>query len=112
MRREGTDENDVRMSDVLCDYCHKPWTHDVPAIEGHQGSIICGPCLTVGYAEVVLRAAGSAPSGYTCTMCLEQRPDHAWASPLFPQAVACERCLKLAANTIERDKDWNWKRPV
>lgn len=112
MRREGTDENNVRMTDVLCDFCHTAWTHDLPVIEGHRGSIICGNCLTVAYTAVVLRSDGRAPSGYTCTMCLEKRPDGAWQSPAYPEAVACERCIKLAAATLEKDRDWAWRRPT
>lgn len=110
MRREGTDENNVRMSDVLCDFCRTPWSDDLPVIEGHRGSVICGRCLSVGYAEVVVRGSATAPTGYACTMCLEQRGDRAWASPAFP-AVICERCLRLAADTLERDRDWSWRRP-
>ncbi len=111
MRREGTDENNVRMSDVLCDFCHAAWTHDLPVIEGHRGSIICGNCLSVAYVDVVLRARATAPAGYTCTMCLEQRADRAWQSPAQPEACVCERCVKLAAATLEKDGDWGWKRP-
>ncbi len=112
MRREGTDANNVQMTDVLCDFCHAQWTHDLPVIEGHQGSIICGNCLAQGYGEVVLRGVGSGPPGYTCTMCLERRPDRAWRSPQHPEAVACERCLNLAAGALEKDRDWNWRRPA
>lgn len=112
MRREGTDEANVQMSDVLCDYCHNPWTHDTPAIEGHRGAIICGPCLTAAYADVVIRARPTAHPGYTCTMCLEQRQDHGWASPRFPQANVCARCIDLAVTTLEKDSDWHWKRPA
>ena len=52
MRRPGTDENDVKMSDVLCDFCHRAWTEDVPMIEGHRGSCICARCLTVASSSI------------------------------------------------------------
>ena len=32
MRKPGTDADDVQMSDVLCDFCRRPWTMDVPMI--------------------------------------------------------------------------------
>ncbi len=112
MRREGTDENNVQMSDVLCDFCRRAWTHDLPVIEGHRGSIMCGHCLAAAYTAVVLGGDSTGPPGYTCTMCLEQRPDRGWRSPAFPDAVVCERCLNLAATALEKDRDWNWRRPT
>jgi hypothetical protein len=112
MRKPGTDPDNVQMNDVLCDFCHREWTDDMPVIEGHQGSIICGNCLTVAYRSVVLAGESSAPGGYTCTMCLERRADPAWQSPACPEAVTCKRCIKLAAGTLEKDKDWDWKRPA
>jgi hypothetical protein len=111
MRKPGTDPDNVQMSDVLCDFCHREWTDDLPVMEGHQGSIICGRCLSVSYSDVVLEGHNTAPEGYTCTMCLEQRKDPAWSSPAYPEAVVCKRCIKLAAGTLEKDKDWGWERP-
>jgi len=111
MRKPGTDENNVQMSDVLCDFCHAEWTLDKPVIEGHHGSIICGNCLTVAYTQVVLHSVNTGPAGYQCTMCLENRPDIAWQSPAYSEAVICQRCLKLAAGTLSKDKDFNWSKP-
>ena len=69
MRQPGTDPDNVQMSDVLCDFCRREWTEDVPMIEGHQGSCICGRCLTLAYTDIVL--TGTPPSyGYRCPMCL------------------------------------------
>jgi len=112
MRKPGTDPENVQMSDVLCDFCHREWTDDLPVIEGHQGSIICGNCITVAYRVVMLNKESTATPGYTCTMCLETRPDPAWASPSHSEAVACKRCINQAAATLSKDKDYNWQKPV
>jgi hypothetical protein len=112
MRKPGTDPDNVQMSDVLCDFCRAEWTEERPLIEGHQGSIVCGPCLTVAYKQVVLAESDTGPTGYTCTMCLEQREDPAWQSPAYPEAVICRRCIKLAAGALSKDKESGWTRPV
>ncbi len=112
MRREGTDANNVQMSDVLCDFCRTAWTDDLPVIEGHQGSIVCGPCVAAAYTRIVLRSEPGAPPGYKCTMCLEHRDDRAWHSKARPEACICERCIDLAVTALEKDKDWSWKRPT
>ncbi len=120
MRKPGTDETDVQMTDVLCDFCHREWTADVPMLEGHQGSCVCGRCLTLAYADVVVAGRDTAPGGYTCPMCLEAAEDRAalnragepgWQSPVVDDAVMCRRCIKLAAGALEKDKDLGWKRP-
>ena len=121
MRKPGTDENNVQMSDVLCDFCRREWTEDVPMVEGHHGSCICGNCLTLAYAEVVGSGTGSAPNGYDCRMCLEGGKDrealergdeHGWASPLDPEACICRRCIKQAAGALVKDVGSGWKKPV
>jgi hypothetical protein len=111
MRKPGTDPENVQMSDVICDFCHAEWTEQSPFIEGHQGSIVCGNCLTVAYTDVVLLGNNTGPAGYQCVMCLENRPDPAWRSPMQPEAVICKRCINLAAGTLSKDKDYAWKRP-
>lgn len=111
MQRPGTDPNDVQMSDILCDFCRAPWVEDLPMVEGHQGSVVCGKCLTVAYRAVVQGGINTVGPGYTCTMCLEQRPDIAWASPVYPEAVICKRCINLAAGTLSKDKESGWTRP-
>ena len=120
MRKPGTDENDVQMSDVLCDFCRSEWTDDVPLIEGHQGSCICGKCLTIAYTEVVRNDVNSAPPEYKCPMCLEETVDRkalergdepGWQSPAYPEAVICRRCIKLAAGALHKDKDYAWTKP-
>jgi hypothetical protein len=120
MRKPGTDENDVQMSDVLCDFCRREWTEDVPMVEGHRGSCLCARCLTVAYAEIVLSGNDTAPAAYACPMCLEDDHDRralgrggepGWRSPANEDAVICRRCIELAANSLEKDKDSGWKKP-
>lgn len=121
MRKPGTDESNVQMSDVLCDFCRREWVDDLPMIEGHQGSCICGRCLTVAYTEIVLNSQSTAPADFKCRMCLETLDDReatdrggetGWQSPAEPDACVCRRCIKLAAGALSKDKEMGWKRPV
>jgi len=120
MLKPGTDENDVKMSDVLCDFCHREWAEDVPMVEGHRGSCLCARCLGVAYTEVVLNGRDAAPASYRCPMCLEDGHDRralgranesGWQSPLYEEAVICRRCLELAARSLEKDEASGWKMP-
>ncbi len=120
MRKPGTDESNVKTSDVLCDFCHREWTDEVPMLEGHHGSCLCARCLTIAYTEVVLHDRDTAPAEYKCSMCLEERTDReslgrggepGWRSPLHEDAVACRRCIELAAKSLDKDRDFDWKRP-
>ncbi|MHC5002480.1 MAG: hypothetical protein ACYTJ0_05095 [Planctomycetota bacterium] len=107
------------MSDVLCDFCRREWKEDVPMLEGHHGSCVCGRCLTVAYTEVVLGGGGSrAP--YACPMCLEGPDDRAalgrsdevgWPGPVDDGKALCRRCIELAARTLDRDRDSAWSLP-
>lgn len=45
-------------------------------------------------------------------MCLEERTEPGYRSPSHPEALICERCVKLAAGALVRDKESGWKRPV
>ncbi len=119
MRKPGTDESNVQMNDVLCDFCGREWSEEVPMIEGHQGSCLCERCLRLAYTEVVVNAGGTAPDEYKCPMCLEASSDRAaldradepgWQSPVQP-AVICRRCIELAAESLGKDKDFGWERP-
>ncbi len=121
MRKPGTDPENVQMTDVLCDFCRRQWTEDVAMIEGHQGSCVCGRCLTVAYTDVVLNAARETSGDYSCTMCLEAEPDRVslnrggepgWRSPFADDAVICRRCIKLAAGGLDKDRDFEWTRPI
>lgn len=127
MRRPECDPNDVRMSDVLCDFCGREWTDALAMVEGHQGSCICGDCLREAYRAVVLgTAGGSGPA--RCALCLEDREDPSWApgpggphpdtstgaaAPSTGAAAprACRRCVKQSAAVLQKDRDLGWRRP-
>ncbi|MCH8823616.1 MAG: hypothetical protein IH984_08930 [Planctomycetes bacterium] len=120
MRKPNTDESNVQMSDVLCDFCHRQWTEEIAMLEGHQGSCICGRCLTLAYTDIILNEIDAAPQQFACPMCLETSDDRAsldradepaWQSPLYEEAVICKRCIDLAATALNKDKDNNWKKP-
>ncbi len=95
-----------------CDFCMKPWSEGLPMVEGHQGSLICAHCLSVAYTALALNNENSAPAGYTCSMCLEQRDDPAWVSPIRAEGVICKRCARQAATGLQKDPDSNWQKPV
>ena len=108
------------MSDVLCDFCHREWTEDIPMLEGHHGSCLCANCLTLAYRDVVLEGNSTAPKEYSCPMCLEASADRdalgrgdepGWRSPLHEEAVICGRCIELAAKALHKDKDHDWRKP-
>jgi hypothetical protein len=111
MRKPGIDENNVQMSDVLCDFCGAEWTETLPMVEGHQGSTICGRCLSEACRAVLVRKQGAAEAGAKCTMCLENRPEPGWRSPTRPEAVACKRCINQSAAILAKDKEMGWERP-
>lgn len=120
MFRPGTDETNVRMSDVLCDFCRREWTAEVPFIEGHQGRVICGRCLAVAYADLINAGAEPRTADYTCAMCREGDADRAaldragepgWPSPAYPESVICRRCTKQAAGRLHKDPDHDWQKP-
>ena len=110
MRREGCDEDNLQMSDMLCDFCAGEWTLERPMVEGHHGSCICGSCLRVAYTELVLAKGGDAPKGYKCVLCLEQREDPGWQSPAREVCV-CRRCVKQSAGVLGKDADIAWSKP-
>lgn len=112
MHKPGTNPDRVQMSDVLCDFCHREWTDDLPVIEGHQGSIVCGHCLSTAYRTVMLSKMNAAPEGSKCTMCLEHRSELAWQSPAYPEAVICKRCINQAAAVLSKDADYGWRKPT
>lgn len=110
MRRPGSDEQNLEMSDFLCDFCHGTWTDDRPMVEGHQGACICGKCLTIAYRALAIDDAPTAEPGYTCTLCREERKQPAWQSPAY-DAVACLRCVKQSATQLDKDPDFAWEKP-
>jgi len=111
MRREGCDPMNVRMSDVLCDFCGREWSDSLPMVEGHQGSCICGECLSAAYRTVVLSAPQEpAQAGVRCTLCLENRDDPTWHAAAG-HACACRRCVRQSAAVLAKDPDFGWRKP-
>lgn len=102
----------MQVTDFLCDFCGKAWDGAFPLVEGHQGSLICGSCLTVAYTETVHMEMNGAPAGYKCTMCLEERDQRAWQSPVREEGVVCLRCIKQSATRLDKDPDWDWNKPA
>lgn len=97
----------------VCDFCSREWD---PAgteimIEGHQGSLICTRCLSTAYADIVHHGGGFEHQGKKCTMCIEERNQPQWESPVNEQSRVCLRCIKQAATALEKDPETGWKRP-
>jgi len=125
MRNPAADPQNLQMTDFWCYFCRRPWTEDVPMIEGHQGSLICGRCLALAYADLALHNAPSIPAATDapgaprgvdesrpkCLMCLEHRRDPLWRSPAH-ETLVCLRCVKQGATALEKDPDYGWKRPT
>jgi hypothetical protein len=111
MHREGINENDVKPEDILCDFCgNTSWANDVPCVEGHRGSIICGNCLQVSYSELVLAGKG-IPVKDKCRMCIEHRSEPTWQGVVEPIASICLRCTKQSASILDKSKEWDWSKP-
>ena len=112
MHREGIDSENVQPEDILCDYCGEAtWSQNKPCIEGHQGSIVCGPCLTTAYRELVL-LKNEQETTEKCRMCLEHREDPVWLGYINPNAPICKRCVKQAAGALTKSKLWDWSKPT
>lgn len=113
MQREGINPENVQMSDILCDFCLTPWREEGLFIEGHEGSVICGPCLKIAWLEVQDDVEVLIPVGVKCTMCLEDRMKDCagWQSPVNEKAWVCKGCVELASETIEKDAETDWQRP-
>lgn len=96
-----------------CDFCRRPWREDRPMVEGHQGSLVCGDCLTTAFTEIVLAKAQAVvrTQHEKCRMCLEQRQEPHWRSPLHDDAVICRRCIRQSAQAMSKDPESGWKRP-
>ena len=108
MRRPETDPENVQMTDVLCDFCHRTWTEDIAMVEGHQGSCICGKCLDVAWDSVVEGGLDDSIDDWKCTMCLERREDPCHRSPAHDDAFICRRCIRVSAQALRKDDvDWN-----
>ena len=60
MHRPGSDPLDMRAEDFLCDFCGEHWSEERPMVEGHHGSLACGPCLTAAFRATWLAAGAVA----------------------------------------------------
>jgi formylmethanofuran dehydrogenase subunit E len=115
MHRPGADPLDMRPEDFLCDFCGEHWRDDLPMVEGHHGSLVCGRCLTAAFRATWLAGGEPASSdgGETCRLCLERREEPHWRGA--NGGLACRRCVKMAAVMLERDSDRpeeeRWRRP-
>jgi hypothetical protein len=97
-----------------CNFCKMPWEDHRPMVEGHRGSLICGPCLSIAFTELVHLDSGYSPlKGETCVLCLETDRDGLhWQSPIDDSAIACRRCIKQSAGVLHKDPDIDWKKPA
>lgn len=117
MHRPGSNPLDMQPPDFICDFTGRSWDGSFPLVEGHQGSLICGDALRIAFTEVVLLGHDSKPAGATCVMCLEQRDDPGWQSPVptgdrEEGAVICRRCIRQSSTRLEKDPDWGWTKPT
>lgn len=105
----------MQPADFMCDFCRRAWDGAASMVEGHQGSLICGTCLSVAYRALVLEQGETVEPtpdhGPRCTMCLEHREQSFWRSPMHDEALACERCVRQAAQALEKDPDSGWRKP-
>jgi hypothetical protein len=44
-------------------------------------------------------------------MCLEERDEPCWRSPVNEGAVVCRRCCKQSAGRLVKDPDIAWEKP-
>lgn len=131
MQRPGSDPENMRAEDFFCDFCGSHWDETRPMVEGHRGSLICGRCLALAYARVVVRNSGVVvPEHVACAMCLLNKSGDYWQSPVRTQLVTasdagpggvdihpepgaciCRWCLEKSAGMMEKDAQSGWKRP-
>ena len=112
MHREGIDPDNVQPKDILCDYCGgAAWADGEPCVEGHQGSVICGQCLTKAYQDIVINQL-TVTTEDTCKMCLEHRDETVWLGGIEPVAPICLRCVKQSSAILHKSKHWDWTKPT
>lgn len=110
---------------ISCDFCGTDWdpydqSYSRPMTEGHQGSVICLPCVIEA-----LEHLRPSEKGFKCCMCLvekeaktpcwqyeEREGEDAIPVGRNPQALACDDCIKQAAGVFSKDEDidWRWDR--
>jgi len=112
MRKPGADEDNIQPTDFLCDFCGCEWTEELPMVEGHKGTLICGACLREAYRRVLLAGESSGAEGYACTLCLLTKTEPAWESPSLPPATACKWCIERSAKLLAKDPETKWTIPT
>ena len=109
MHREGTDPENVKLEDILCDFCSEAaWAAGSPCIEGHRGSVICGKCLSVAFVSIVTCEVEEQEA--ECVMCLEKRTTQIWKG-LREEAIICRRCVKQSSGVLQKSPDYDWSKP-
>ncbi len=113
MHRNGADPTNMQPGDFICDFCLTPWDGTFPMVEGHKGSLICGQCLSVAFAEAATSSPSTDPASEPrkCTMCLAEKDGAGWASPLH-DAWTCVTCIKRGSGKLHKDPDWDWRKPT
>lgn len=81
-------------------------------VEGHQGSCICGECLSAAYRALVLEGRGVEDPSLRCVLCLETRKEPGWHGAVRAAVAVCRRCVKQSAAVLAKDADLGWKKPV
>lgn len=110
MHREGTDPDNVQLEDILCDFCTEAaWAAGTPCVEGHQGSVICGKCLSVAFVSIVTCSVDEQEA--SCVMCLEKRSAPFWQG-LGDDAIICRRCVKQSAGILQKSSEDDWSKPA
>jgi len=120
MRKPGCNEDNVQMSDVLCDFCLQTWTEERPMVEGHQGSCICGDCLADAYRVLVMVESAVPETPSKCILCLELRSEPSWHAPADTatarvdgvQPSACRRCVRQSAAVLQKVSEFGWRKPT
>lgn len=95
-----------------CDFCRAAWREDLPMVEGHRGSLICGDCLRAAFIAIVLTETGDpAPADQVCAMCLSSPEKSIWRrEPGGPPA--CRRCVNQSARILSKDPEAGWRIPT
>jgi len=100
--QKRTDEGVI----LCCDFCGEEWDMVKPMIEGHQGSILCLPCLGRAIDE-----ANEHDQPIKCNMCLRDFDpgQKAWTRN---DATVCLDCLQQADRAFDKDEDTDWSRKI
>jgi hypothetical protein len=115
MQREGADPENMTAEDFVCDFCHQHWTEERPMVEGHRGSLICGPCLSAAFTELVIINGGViATDPRSCALCLMHKSEekHWQSDAVEGWPLACRWCVEKSALMLEKDPETDWARPA